>query len=150
MKKNLFDLCFTVSIITIFCFISSCSKKDGFAEAPEFEFTPIFSNTALDTIIKSKNDVKWWFNEFGLYINEKQTDFKDPEIKLLRDPAAVGSDSPLGFIRKFENEWFIIEKLNNREIRISLKKNDSYKKRSLIFGASVGNAQKIISLEQNP
>lgn len=149
MKKYLNFLFLTICVFSIGAFISSCRKIDGQTEIPKFDpATHIFSNAQVDTIIRSKNDVSWWFAEFGLYINGEMIDFEGLKVKSWRDPAPVGSDSGLGEVSKFESEWFTIEKLNNREISIALKKNEGDKKRDLKFAVTVGNGQQVISLEQ--
>jgi hypothetical protein len=151
MKKTLKFLYLILSITSICSFIASCKKVEGEYEAPKFDYnTHIFSNASVDTVISSANDVTWWFDEFGLYINGEHTEFKEPKVKCWRDAAPIGADSAVGNIRKFESEWFVVEKLTSKSISISLKRNEGNKTRNLQFAISVGNGERIISLEQQP
>lgn len=72
------------------------------------------------------------------------------EVKSYTKDIPKKADNKLDFVYKFENDWFSIEKLDNRKIRVLLKENQGELSRAMSFVASVGNATKKIEIVQKP
>lgn len=125
----------------------SCDKVDGEGIPPKFDTEPhIFSKNAVDTTIISKNDVNWTFAQ--IFVNNKEIGNDDETITYHRLKPSPNADDQLGHIYKFENDWFSIEKIDNKNIKIILKENKTELNRTLNFDAFAGNASTKISIAQ--
>jgi len=142
--KYLFIVPVTLFLSTAFV---GCSKEVGLRTPPSFENTNlVFNSAAKDTILLASNDVDWFFAD--LYVNHKMLAFS--EVKSYTKDIPKKADNKLDFVYKFENDWFSIEKLDNRKIRVLLKENQGELSRAMSFVASVGNATKKIDIVQKP
>jgi len=121
----------------------------GYAEAPKFDSAShIFQKGSIDSVIVSKNDVKWSFDD--LYVDDQSVGFTDEAIKYYTRAVPPNADSDLLFISKFEGQRFTIGKIDSRHIKITLKENGEGRKRTLNFTAFAGNASTKISIIQGP
>lgn len=149
MTKNLIYLKTIFFMSLVIVLINSCEKEKpvGYGTPPKFDTnTHLFSKNAVDTVMEAKNNVKWWFNP--PYIDNKTVHFDDESLIVYREKYPSSSDSPYGLVYKFEYEWFSIEKLDNKQIRIILKENKTELIRTLTFSVQAGNASNAISLVQ--
>lgn len=147
MRNIIFFL--TLCVVTT-SFFTSCEKTVGEAIPPQFDSGPhIFTSQIQDTTLISKNNEKWWFdyiNVDGRIYSTLLESYND--IIYYRKEPNPKADSKLGEIFKIENRWFILEKIDEKHINISLKENQEKKDRSLIFSCSVGNASRKITIIQ--
>lgn len=125
--------------------LSSCDKEDGKALSPIFDKDVYaFQPEGVDTVLATKNDVKWFFD--NLYIDNTPISFK--EIKYYTKDVPDNADNDLGYIYKIENDWFSIENIGNKKVKIYLEKNENLKDREIKFNASVGNASTTVFILQ--
>ncbi|KGE13553.1 BACON domain-containing protein [Sphingobacterium deserti] len=144
----------TYTILLIFfasLFFSSCKKLDGIGIAPGFDSGPhLFTHEIKDTILISKNNIKWSLDRITVdgiddYILEKNN-----HLKYYRKEANPNSDSNLGEIYKIENNWFVIEKMDDKHIHVLLKENNVEKERTFTITCFAGNANtKITVIQKN-
>ncbi len=140
-KVNIFPFLLSLVVISLF----ACEKKEGYAEPPVFDKSKfVFDADAKDTVLNTKNNVHWWFSDIS--INKKVVFIT--ELKYASKNVPAGADNDWAHIYKFENDWFIIEKLDNRKIKVSLKANPDAAAREMSFGATVGNAGAGITILQ--
>lgn len=142
MKKKTILTSIVLTLCSILlCAIYSCKDIDGECELPKFESSHVFEKAGGEKIIKSKNNVHWWFE--GLYINEKPVAWNNDTLKVYYEDN--GSQQSF-LIKKFESSWFTIEKIDNQSISVKLK--ETSEPRSLSFSAFAGNCWTKIFIEQ--
>lgn len=137
-------------ILSITLFFSSCKKVDGEANPPGFDPGPhLFTDKSKDTTLVSKNNEKWWFSKLTINgINSSLLNDNKKEIKYYRTEANPNSDSDLGDIYRIENSWFIIDKIDEKHIKVSLKENKDKNDRTFTITCDVGNASEKITVLQ--
>lgn len=118
----------------------SCQKTDGGCTLPRFESPPVFTKDGGDRIIKAKHNVDWWFN--NLIVDDQPISFESGSLTVYYK----NRNQPYSII-KIEEEWFTIEKIDNKTISIQLNKTN--KARSLSFEAYRGNCTETIYVDQN-
>ncbi len=147
MNRFNYSIFFTCIILL---FSSSCEKLDGLATPPDFDAGPhIFGTAVKDTVLISKNDQRWWFERITVDGFDDYDLERNNKLKCYRRDANPNADSPLGEVYKYESAWFTVEKLDERHIKISLKENKEGVVRTFTFSASVGNANRKVTVVQN-
>jgi len=119
-------------------------EKPGFGEGPY-----IFDRSGEERVIVAKNDKVWFFD--GLCIGNRDIfvhNDSDSSVTFHRYEPAPHSDSKFGHVYKIENEWFIIQKIDNKRIKITIDSNKTGTIRRVQFRIMAGNPRETIYIEQ--
>ncbi|MEG0518986.1 MAG: hypothetical protein RR555_08995 [Bacteroidales bacterium] len=113
-----------ILIITIVAVImSACKKIDGTCTPVGFTSSHVFSKDGGSIIFRGHYDTSEWVFH-SLAIDEKDIPLfkEEPSIKLHYD-----SQIPPKII-KIEGAWFVIERINNITIKVSVSPSDIHRK----------------------
>ena len=144
MKIFLAQTFYLFTIISMLAW--GCKKVDGLATSPKFDSSHIIPKSGIDTIITAKNNVNWFFS--NIYVGDKSISFDDPSVKFYTDAITPNSTSDHGPIFRFDGDWFSIEKIDNKNIRIVIIQNQSGSERTISFIAQAGDAPNKIHINQ--
>jgi len=126
------------------------SAIDGIGESPGFGEGPyVFDkNGGEKTLIANNNEV-WFFD--GLCIGNHNIfvhNDSDSSVTFHRYEPSPYADSKFGHIYKIENEWFTIQKIDNKRIKIKTDSNKTDTIRRVQFRIMSGNPTETIYIEQ--
>lgn len=141
MKTNIFFIYLTIGL-SFLLVMMSCSDKEGFAEAPNFDSGPFnVKSLGVDSLLFSKNSVNWSF--LSLSVNNSALSLNDSTLQLKTKMSSSGVTS----VYQIKGDWFTLEKLDNMRINVTIEENKA-KGRSLDFTIHNGNGFRKISFVQ--
>ena len=132
--------------LLMICLSYSCKEAvDGESEPPKFQNLVIFDKEGGTQTITAKNNVKWWFDYFYIdnqYVPYYTQDVPSEELNL----TYLDDSDKIQDVYKVQNDWFSVERIDYRTIRITVSKTDKF--REFSFDCYRGNSSTKINVVQ--
>ena len=134
--------------LLMICLSYSCKEAvDGESEPPKFQNLIIFDKEGGTKTITAKNNVDWCFNYFyidnqyvWLYPDNQNVLLEELNLTYLDDSDKIWD------VYKVQNDWFSVERIDYRTIRITVSKTDKF--REFSFDCYRGNSSTKINVVQ--
>ena len=155
MIENMYFKKSTQLFITIVFILinSSCKKPEGQGTSPEFPEPKEVSSSENTFELNAKNNVGWSVTEIiidgDLISLDKWKTYPHLKFKYNVEAGRYADIPHLIGIYHIEYDWFTWDKVDEKTMKIMVKKNDSKKKRTIIFKIRSGNASQKVNIIQS-
>lgn len=133
-KHKLTNIIYWLSVVVIlFCMPSCVDRIYKYETIPEFKDNRREVDKGRHELtFLAKNEVEWDFIE--LYIKGKLIDFTSDEVEVIY----INPNAEVLLIREIKGDWFTVQKVNDKTVKIVITENQENAKRDLELILRVG------------